>query len=68
MFSSYCHMNEFKCAVGGLLEQGDTVGLVGSTGFSTGPHLHWGVSLHGTNINPLALVKNSPMLVVMEDI
>jgi murein DD-endopeptidase MepM/ murein hydrolase activator NlpD len=66
MCSSYCHLNEFTCAVGDLAEQGDTVGLVGSTGFVTGPHLHWSVSLHGTNINPLALVENSQLLAVLE--
>jgi murein DD-endopeptidase MepM/ murein hydrolase activator NlpD len=51
--------------VGDIVEQGDTIGLVGSTGFSTGPHLHWSISLHGTNINPLALVESSQILTVI---
>ncbi|MCL1873456.1 MAG: M23 family metallopeptidase [Clostridiales bacterium] len=66
MFSSYCHQNKFNCSVGDIVEQGETIGYVGSTGFATGPHLHWGMTLHGTYINPMALVENSQILAVLK--
>ena len=37
------------------MSQGQTIGFVGSTGFSTGPHLHYEIEKWGTLINPLTL-------------
>lgn len=60
LFSLYAHLDEFRCAEGDLLAAGETLGLVGSSGRSTGPHLHWGVKLLGRRVNPLALVSLLP--------
>ena len=57
LFSSYAHMSETKVAVGDVIEQSALVGLVGSTGRVTGPHLHWTVYFDGNKINPESLIK-----------
>lgn len=48
----YGHMNDFKARVGQKVTRGETVGYVGNTGKSTGPHLHYEVLVHGRNDNP----------------
>ena len=52
LITMYCHMSELKVAEGDQVEAGDIIGLVGSTGRSTGPHLHWTVSLGGHRVDP----------------
>lgn len=59
LFSSYLHMSELDVMVGDFVETGDLIGKVGSTGFSTGPHLHWSITLHGNYMSPLWLVEHS---------
>jgi murein DD-endopeptidase MepM/ murein hydrolase activator NlpD len=51
--SGYHHMVEWRVDVGDLVEPGDLLGLMGSTGLSTGPHLHWEVSIYGVNVDPV---------------
>ena len=55
--------NEFKynedLKVGDFVEQSNLIGLVGSTGRVTGPHLHWTVYFDGNKVNPESLVKES---------
>ncbi|MFW6238049.1 MAG: M23 family metallopeptidase [Halanaerobiales bacterium] len=52
VFSSYAHLKNIRVEKGQTIEQGDVIGTVGSTGFSTGPHLHWSIRLQGVFINP----------------
>lgn len=50
----YMHLSKFgKYNVGDYVAQGDIIGYVGSTGWSTGPHLHYEVHENGRKINPL---------------
>lgn len=50
--SAYLHLDEISCKEGEILEAEDTLGTVGSTGISTGPHLHLGIYLFGVCVNP----------------
>lgn len=49
----YAHLSSVSVSVGQMVSQGDTVGITGSTGNSTGPHLHYEVMINGVNQNPL---------------
>jgi murein DD-endopeptidase MepM/ murein hydrolase activator NlpD len=51
--SIYLHMSKFTVKEGDQVKEGDVVGYVGSTGRSTGPHLHWTLYANGQPINPL---------------
>ncbi len=56
-FSSiYMHMTHYVVYEGQTVSQGQLIGYVGSTGISTGPHLHFGISYAGTYVNPLAYI------------
>ena len=50
------HMSEIVAQKGQAIKAGDLIGLVGSTGRSTGPHLHLGVSVLGQSIDALTLI------------
>ena len=56
MISMYCHMNEIDVVKGQTVKRGQVVGKVGSTGRSTGPHLHWNVSLNNVRVDPAIFV------------
>ena len=57
-FSSiYMHMTHYIVYVGQQVSKGQVIGYVGSTGISTGPHLHFGISYGGTYVNPLAYIR-----------
>lgn len=50
--SHYLHMSKVAAVEGQLVKAGDILGYVGSTGFATGPHLHWGLYVHSIPTNP----------------
>lgn len=54
--TNYAHMSKMAVRTGTKVKQGDVIGYVGSTGFSTGPHLHYEMVKHGVKINPLTEV------------
>lgn len=54
--SIYMHMTNYVVSAGQTVSQGQLIGYVGSTGLSTGPHLHFGISYAGTYVNPLAYI------------
>jgi murein DD-endopeptidase MepM/ murein hydrolase activator NlpD len=54
----YAHLSRFSVKMGDVVQRGDVVGYVGSTGRSTGPHLHFEVWANGRPINPLKLLTS----------
>ncbi len=55
--SGYIHLSKLNVEAGQRVTQGQTIGYIGSTGRSTGPHLHWGVYLHGQNTDGLGWIR-----------
>jgi len=55
--SMYLHMSRLVAAPGASVQRGDILGYAGSTGRSTGPHLHWVLYVNGINVNPAQWVK-----------
>jgi len=53
--TAYAHMSRFAIKRGQQVSQGQVIGYVGSTGVSTGPHLHYEVWLNGKAVNPMKL-------------
>lgn len=49
----YAHLSEFKVKKGQKVKRGELIGLIGSTGKSTGPHLHYEVVKDGVKVNPI---------------
>ncbi|NCO05369.1 MAG: peptidoglycan DD-metalloendopeptidase family protein [Candidatus Magasanikbacteria bacterium] len=54
--TNYAHLSRYAVKNGQKVNQGDIIGYVGSTGFSTGPHLHYEMVKNGVKVNPLAEV------------
>jgi murein DD-endopeptidase MepM/ murein hydrolase activator NlpD len=54
--SLYFHQSQITVSVGDVVARGERIGYVGSTGLSTGPHLHWEMRVDGVPSNPLAWV------------
>lgn len=52
----YAHLSEIKVTVGQVVPQGSIIGIMGSTGNSTGTHLHFEVHKNGSYVNPLTLL------------
>ena len=55
----YGHLSSFAVRPGGRVKRGDVIGYVGSTGRSTGPHLHYEVRLNNNQVNPLEYILNA---------
>jgi murein DD-endopeptidase MepM/ murein hydrolase activator NlpD len=53
--TSYSHMSRLVVEPGSFVHQGQLIGYVGSSGLSTGPHLHYEVYRNGTPVNPLGV-------------
>ena len=55
LVSGYGHMSRIAVRRGEHVSRGQVIGYVGSTGLSTGPHLHWEIWRHGQSINPRSI-------------
>lgn len=61
LFSSSFHLKEITVSEGTLVTKGDEIGTVGSTGYSTGPHLHFAFWKEGTFLNPWFFFETDPV-------
>jgi murein DD-endopeptidase MepM/ murein hydrolase activator NlpD len=53
VFTNYAHLSKIEVMEGQYIARGDPIGLTGSTGRVSGPHLHWGVKVNGVYVDPL---------------
>jgi murein DD-endopeptidase MepM/ murein hydrolase activator NlpD len=61
--TAYAHMSRIAAHLGEHVHQGQVIGYVGATGRATGPHLHYEVRIHGTQVNPLSIkMQPGPLL------
>lgn len=56
LISYFCHLSKINVKSGDMISRGEVLGLVGSTGRVTGPHLHWTVKILGLRVDPLSLL------------
>ena len=57
VFTVYMHLSGFNRKLGESVSKGDVIGFVGSTGRSTGPHLHFGIKAQELSVNPVSFAK-----------
>jgi len=58
--SMYLHMSRLEVQPGATVQRGDVLGYAGSTGRSTGPHLHWVIYVNGINVNAAQWMRLEP--------
>ena len=55
----YFHLSKFLAEVGEEVGKGEMIALTGNSGISSGPHLHWGMSVHNLRVDPMQWTKTS---------
>lgn len=66
MTTLYAHLSRIDVASGDRVQGGERIGLVGSTGYSTGPHLHFEVRRNGAQVNPTRVIGETFTVVVAD--
>ena len=59
LVSIFMHLSKITVEAGDRLAPGDQIGAIGTTGASTGPHLHWGLYVNGTSIDPVQWLQTA---------
>ena len=59
VYTMYLHLSEILVEQGAVVESGQLIGIIGTTGRSTGPHLHFEVDIQGTPVNPLTWLRRA---------
>ena len=59
VISGYLHLSKLLVMEGNLVNKGQIIGKVGSTGIASGPHLHWGVYVLGKTVDPLVWTRTT---------
>jgi murein DD-endopeptidase MepM/ murein hydrolase activator NlpD len=59
VFTQYHHLSKILTKVGARVKRDQVIGLAGNTGRVSGPHLHWGVNIHGELVDGFSLVKET---------
>jgi murein DD-endopeptidase MepM/ murein hydrolase activator NlpD len=59
VYTLYAHQNSLNVSLGDMVETGQVIGMAGSTGRVTGPHLHWEVWVNGVPVNPISWTQQS---------
>lgn len=59
VFTGYWHLSRIDVAVGEVVAKGQVIGLVGDTGLSTGPHLHWELRVYNVPVDPLEWTRRA---------
>lgn len=60
LHSAFLHLSRILVKPGDIVAQGQDIGRIGTTGRSTGPHLHWGLTWRGVKVDPLPLLPAMP--------
>ncbi len=63
IFTIYAHLSKIEVTAGQQIEKGQQLGLTGATGRVSGPHLHWGVKVNGTAVNPIQFMRAMDSLI-----